>query len=827
MIFKQWLFKQVLGEGVFNFGKFKGKHHSEVPRPYLQWALQNINDPKFMDDNFRHEIEQYLGNRVASKPTATPSKSVSPVAAQSRNWVFAKVVGQNNQNLQPNDHVAMSRRTDGNWDFVTLDGKERTGTLAGSEISKIVQSVKDADNKPIQSPDYSSWVTRPEKKPQSRTLAPEQMSDEQKSIDQQFEQNLRSEGQNHLMISAKAGTGKTTMLKHLAWKYGNPRQKWLYLVFNTKNKVEGKQKFPPWVEVATTNGFLGNLLESPANRNKIKQTERTVKMIGGDEGPKLEKARLIVDGKDFTSLMKSMKIPGKEAASKINAGDSDMRTLQSLLQAIQYSFKEVVLKLLGLVKSFNGDPRNKPALEKIINKIYESYDIETGLDDVKERISKYDGYFAERAVANLKSALGYDFMGKDYKEEITKATIWMLEQTMPHASQQMHKKGQTDYKLGQFRDFNDDLWFASAHAEELSWPKYDIVLADEVQDFNENQKVVLKKLHDAGAKVMVAVGDARQSLYRFRGADGQAFDNIAKQMTDLSNNKKNVVHSLSTNYRSCPDILDYVHNRTGIKINAGKKSKNDGNCVVTDQEMHYDDSFDQLKREKSANKIKNTAYISRTNEPLVHAALKLLGNGIPFIIVGKDIAKDLLKHVDKVMRMTRVGDADDVQELYQKLDEFHQKETDFHGGSSAKKGYLQELGDTTKALIASIENFSPIQNDRYNEYESKTVGQFKEWLKKNLNGYNVDENERDLATFNQKVEKENPVILTTSHRSKGLEFERVFILRDDLFPHPRAKRPEDLEQEANSQYVAYTRAMDELHVLQLDGQPGYVPKNKE
>ena len=73
----------------------------------------------------------------------------------------------------------------------------------------------------------------------------------------------------------------------------------------------------------------------------------------------------------------------------------------------------------------------------------------------------------------------------------------------------------------------------------------------------------------------------------------------------------------------------------------------------------------------------------------------------------------------------------------------------------------------------------------------------------------------------EKDKKKAPIVLTTAHKSKGLEFGRVFVLRNDLFPHPKSTRQEDLQQEANAKYVTYTRAMDQLHIVKLDGQPGY------
>jgi superfamily I DNA/RNA helicase len=54
------------------------------------------------------------------------------------------------------------------------------------------------------------------------------------------------------------------------------------------------------------------------------------------------------------------------------------------------------------------------------------------------------------------------------------------------------------------------------------------------------------------------------------------------------------------------------------------------------------------------------------------------------------------------------------------------------------------------------------------------------------------------------------VWLSTIHRAKGDEAERVYILRPDLLPHPRARTPQQQEQEQNLRYVAFTRAKEAL-----------------
>ena len=56
--------------------------------------------------------------------------------------------------------------------------------------------------------------------------------------------------------------------------------------------------------------------------------------------------------------------------------------------------------------------------------------------------------------------------------------------------------------------------------------------------------------------------------------------------------------------------------------------------------------------------------------------------------------------------------------------------------------------------------------------------------------------------------------LSTVHKSKGLEYPRVFILdAHELMPCPWATRPGDAQQERNLQYVACTRAQRELYYI--------------
>jgi ATP-dependent helicase/nuclease subunit A len=83
------------------------------------------------------------------------------------------------------------------------------------------------------------------------------------------------------------------------------------------------------------------------------------------------------------------------------------------------------------------------------------------------------------------------------------------------------------------------------------------VLVDEFQDTNELQCTILEGL---GAARLLMVGDERQSIYRFRGADIEVFRRREAALEpgrgDIS---AGALHRLDVNYRSRPELLAFVN----------------------------------------------------------------------------------------------------------------------------------------------------------------------------------------------------------------------------------------------------------------------------
>lgn len=305
-------------------------------------------------------------------------------------------------------------------------------------------------------------------------------------------------------------------------------------------------------------------------------------------------------------------------------------------------------------------------------------------------------------------------------------------------------------------------------------PTYDIVVVDEAQDMNPAQLQLAQGVLKPGGR-MLLVGDDRQAIYGFRGADSEALGRLGAELgaTFLG---------LTTTYR-CPKSVVQEANRLVEDFKAADTNP-EGlvRTITTDKLMGTVQPGDFL--------------LSRSNAPLISTALQLLASGVRARIQGRDIGAGLRKLLDQLA----TGKASDsIPELLSKLQAWEQREVE-----RAERQDLQTQADkamdqaaTLRALIAGAKGVPEVRR-------------------------RLD----DLFT-----EDGRPSVLCSSiHRAKGLEARHVFVLKDTLFPpppcqcghrHPWGKCNrcgcEDYEpdqrvarEEQNIAYVAITRAKEEL-----------------
>jgi ATP-dependent exoDNAse (exonuclease V) beta subunit len=174
--------------------------------------------------------------------------------------------------------------------------------------------------------------------------------------------------------------------------------------------------------------------------------------------------------------------------------------------------------------------------------------------------------------------------------------------------------------------------------------------------------------------------------------------------------------------------------------------------------------------------------ICRCFYPLAQVYFELLRSGIPAQVRNQDIGQQLINLIALIF---------DDQQVNQTLT------------SSVFKDYLYQWFDQKKAEMLSP-NASPLSLALLEDKIKTLIAIYQ--------GHNCQTPQDccQIINFLCQVKKDLPVNLTTIHGSKGLESQRVFILRPDLIPHPNAKQDWEMEQEKNLFFVALTRAKQSL-----------------
>ncbi|MDH5720105.1 MAG: UvrD-helicase domain-containing protein [Spirochaetia bacterium] len=134
--------------------------------------------------------------------------------------------------------------------------------------------------------------------------------------------------------------------------------------------------------------------------------------------------------------------------------------------------------------------------------------------------------------------------------------LWYLTADDYHNFSGRHKK-----RRG-FINYDDILFltrklFENASFLDLIKKDIEFLFVDEFQDTDPLQTEIFRKLSENNEHLTIFfVGDEKQSIYRFRGADVNAF---LWQKEIFKRNKAGIIESLSLNYRSNESILNFVN----------------------------------------------------------------------------------------------------------------------------------------------------------------------------------------------------------------------------------------------------------------------------
>jgi superfamily I DNA/RNA helicase len=496
-----------------------------------------------------------------------------------------------------------------------------------------------------------------------------------------------AEGTGHTVVNAVAGSGKTTTIE-AAVDYIPRGLKTAFFAFNKDiAKVLGQRLAGKPVEVSTLHSYGLKCITASLGRLTIDEyrVHGFVEDLYRDEIARLEKA--ITESKS----------------------EADVFEFQEQLEIIDDRCR-MLIKTVSLAKSALA------LTSASIDEVMYRFDIELPTTEEDE-----EGAFGDDA--------GDDAAEAD-RQKFVQEVLGLLR----------HCYSTEDGKI----DFDDMVWLPVVR--KLRQRKFDRVFVDETQDLNAAQiELTLRACREGGR--ILAVGDPRQAIYAWRGADERAFDNVKDSLgaTELPLSicyrcSKAVVRKAQEIVRNIQPATDAVE---GEVINATRE---------------------QMERGAQPGDF----IISRVNAPLIGLCMGFLRDGRRANIQGRDVGKNLASFVKK-------SKVTDVPAFRVHVEEWAKKEI---ARLAAKKRDTQAVEDRAACLIALSDGAVSVAD---------VVARIEELFSDKSDGACI--------------------MLSTTHKAKGLERDRVWLLIDTY-------RPGVSTEEANCLYVAQTRAK---HTLVLVG----------
>jgi len=304
-------------------------------------------------------------------------------------------------------------------------------------------------------------------------------------------------------------------------------------------------------------------------------------------------------------------------------------------------------------------------------------------------------------------------------------------------------------------DFNDMLYFPVKH--NLKCRQYDWVFVDECQDLSTCAQELMKKAIKKNGR-FVAVGDPHQCIYGFAGADVNSFN----KLTGLPNT---VTLPLSMTYRCAKAITEKA--QTLVPHIECLPDAEDGL-------VRYDGKLEEIQE--------GDLILSRVNRPLVTLCLQMLGEGKKAFVKGRDIGVNLANMLKKTGQQDFAKAMERIEMLRQRMIE-----------KQIKHGSTREEAEDSVVVQTYNEKLGALDALGEGLISTQSV---------------VD---RIYEIF---ADDKEGIILSTVHKAKGLEADKVMIVEPSKMPAPWVKQKWEMDQELNIQYVAYTRAKRELVIIQ-------------
>ncbi len=312
----------------------------------------------------------------------------------------------------------------------------------------------------------------------------------------------------------------------------------------------------------------------------------------------------------------------------------------------------------------------------------------------------------------------------------------------------------------------DDMILAPLYYKLRFWPK-DFVLIDEAQDTNPARRALAMKMLKPRTGRMIAVGDDRQAIYGFTGASSDSLELIRKQLGSkvlpLNLTYRCAKKIVQQAQRYVPDIVAHDSNPEGVVETIPLDEFTLASVRPTD------------------------AILCRNTKPLINLAYEFVRAGIGCRVEGREIGQGLIALAVRWKRIKTIT------ALTDKLTDYKDREIQKHL-AKGREERAQGVEDKVATVLAIAQHV--VTKDLHDV--SDLVAEIEKMFGDTREG-----------------ETPNVVTLSTIHKAKGREWDRVFILGFSKYlPSKWARKDWQLHQEDNLAYVAITRAKRDLFFLE-------------
>jgi superfamily I DNA/RNA helicase len=288
-----------------------------------------------------------------------------------------------------------------------------------------------------------------------------------------------------------------------------------------------------------------------------------------------------------------------------------------------------------------------------------------------------------------------------------------------------------------------------------------LLIVDEAQDLSAARQALLRKFVHPRFGRTILVGDDRQAIYGFAGADVDALPRLTGELNAT-------VLPLTQTFRCGKAIVALAQ---GIVPDIEAAETNGEGKIDFEKEVPEDWAA-------------GDAILCRNVAPLVDLAYGLIRNGRAAVVLGKDIASGLT-------RLARKWKINTTAQLRARLETYLERQVQkaIAKDDEAAVERITDTVETLNVIISAVEQRKLNQIDDVVAYIEELFGD--------------EDQSKDISS--------RAVVLCSYHKSKGAEWDRVALIEHSTrCPSKAARQPWQLRQEDNLSYVAITRAKKNL-----------------